>query len=56
MENLDRGVYLSYDKWQIFSIMSLSEEVLEYSTFKRMKDDLLEDHSKSAMKLFRPNF
>jgi len=56
MENLDREVYLSYDKWQIFSIMSLSKEVLEYSTFKRMKDNLLEDHSKSAMKLFRSEF
>jgi len=36
--------------------ISLGNEVIEYSTFMRMKNALLRDDSKHAMKLFRSDF
>jgi hypothetical protein len=49
---------LSYDVWQRFSIFSLGNEILEHSTFVKMKDTLLRDDTdiRQAVKLLRSDF
>ncbi|CAG8754795.1 15930_t:CDS:2, partial [Cetraspora pellucida] len=50
------GVHLSYDSWQRFATFLLGNAILEYPTFMRMKDALLNENSVDAMKLFRSDF
>ncbi|CAG8819909.1 33186_t:CDS:2, partial [Racocetra persica] len=42
------GVYLSYDSWQRFATFLLGNAILEYPTFMRMKDALLNENSISS--------
>ncbi|KAF0425161.1 transcriptional regulator [Gigaspora margarita] len=46
------GVHLSYDSWQRFATFLLGNAILEYPTFMRMKDALLNENSVDSMKLF----
>ncbi|CAG8528853.1 7476_t:CDS:2 [Racocetra fulgida] len=49
-------LHLSYDSWQRFATFLLENMILEYPTFMRMKDVLLNENSVDAMKLFRSDF
>ncbi|CAG8761697.1 8437_t:CDS:2, partial [Racocetra fulgida] len=57
-ELLSEGRHLSYDIWQRFTTFSLGNEVLEYSTFIKMKSTLLRDDTdiKQAVRLLRTDF
>ncbi|CAG8827198.1 20329_t:CDS:1, partial [Cetraspora pellucida] len=55
---LSEGNHLIYDIWQRFANFSLGDEILEYSTFIKMKSTLLRDDTeiKQAVRLLRTDF
>ncbi|CAJ0913355.1 16617_t:CDS:2 [Entrophospora sp. SA101] len=55
---LENGTQLSFEIWECFTAFLLGNEILEYSTFIRMKESLLKDdtNTRRAVNLIRSDF
>ncbi|CAG8754991.1 5806_t:CDS:2, partial [Dentiscutata heterogama] len=55
---LENGTHLSFEIWERFTAFLLGNEILEYSTFIRMKESLLRDDTdtRRAVNLIRSDF
>ncbi|CAG8768333.1 12030_t:CDS:2, partial [Racocetra fulgida] len=56
LRGIKARLHLSYNSWQRFATFLLGNAILEYPTFMRMKDALLNENSVDAMKQFRSDF